>query len=487
MDKGLSPRVRGSLLVDLAAVHVGGSIPACAGEPVLVGPRVPQGGVYPRVCGGAGPIMPFMGPVTGLSPRVRGSPGQRDTAPRRRGSIPACAGEPATPSWSRASRWVYPRVCGGAPNPLFSPTRMSGLSPRVRGSPGSVHASRICVGSIPACAGEPRSASGAATSPWVYPRVCGGAIASGMVSRTRRGLSPRVRGSPSLQGLVADRHGSIPACAGEPSGRTACPGSAWVYPRVCGGAPIASGSSPPSTGLSPRVRGSLRARTAPCLPSGSIPACAGEPQRAMASRTGLRVYPRVCGGASIRAGFRRTRLGLSPRVRGSRSQQCWWWVHPRSIPACAGEPRRLLPAGRVASVYPRVCGGASASLDTIQLGMGLSPRVRGSPRDFPARGWRAGSIPACAGEPFASLVPPTAIQVYPRVCGGATARPGWAGRGQGLSPRVRGSLTVDIRSRLVEGSIPACAGEPELQMSRVWERGVYPRVCGGASPRAADS
>ena len=379
MDKGLSPRVRGSLLVDLAAVHVGGSIPACAGEPVLVGPRVPQGGVYPRVCGGAGPIMPFMGPVTGLSPRVRGSPGQRDTAPRRRGSIPACAGEPATPSWSRASRWVYPRVCGGAPNPLFSPTRMSGLSPRVRGSPGSVHASRICVGSIPACAGEPRSASGAATSPWVYPRVCGGAIASGMVSRTRRGLSPRVRGSPSLQGLVADRHGSIPACAG---------GALWpnCVPWV-------------SMGLSPRVRGSPhRLGVQPPL-DGSIPACAGEPASTDCTMPAIWVYPRVCGGAPAGDGLADRLEGLSPRVRGSQHPR---WVPPDSsgsIPACAGEPISAMLVVGSSEVYPRVCGGASATPAGRQGGLGLSPRVRGSlrqPRHHPARN---GSIPACAGEP----------------------------------------------------------------------------------------
>ena len=51
-DAGLSPRVRGNLLVHEQHGFARGSIPACAGEPVAV--RQIAGGmeVYPRVCGG---------------------------------------------------------------------------------------------------------------------------------------------------------------------------------------------------------------------------------------------------------------------------------------------------------------------------------------------------------------------------------------------------------------------------------------------------
>ena len=52
------------------------------------------------------------------------------------------------------------------------------------------------------------------------------------------------------------------------------------------------------------------------------------------------------------------------------------------------------------------------------LNKGLSPRVRGNPRSGVSGYIRAGSIPACAGEPTALTFTFTATGVYPRVCGG---------------------------------------------------------------------
>ena len=51
---GLSPRVRGNRGSTESGTELTGSIPACAGEPVLVAPGVIPVGVYPRVCGGTG-------------------------------------------------------------------------------------------------------------------------------------------------------------------------------------------------------------------------------------------------------------------------------------------------------------------------------------------------------------------------------------------------------------------------------------------------
>ena len=155
-----------------------------------------------------------------------------------------------------------------------------------------------------------------------------------------------------------------------------------VYPRVCGGA--LSG---------------MHCRSSPWL-SGSIPACAGEPNElsrhvkglAIVTTAGLqvadRVYPRVCGGAL------RTTRRLSPACRASILPSLWERVYPRvcggaavtiapcafrerSIPACAGEPEEPMELA-VSGVYPRVCGGAC---------------------------------------PVSSRSP--TLQVYPRVCGGA--------------------------------------------------------------------
>ena len=56
-----------------------GSIPACAGEPVPTWMIMNWGWVYPRVCGGTGRQGLTIRHCPGLSPRVRGNRGRRDT------------------------------------------------------------------------------------------------------------------------------------------------------------------------------------------------------------------------------------------------------------------------------------------------------------------------------------------------------------------------------------------------------------------------
>ena len=73
--QGLSPRVRGNLMANIAIAIIAWSIPACAGEPRPKVCAVYRRKVYPRVCGGTYREHPRSGPGAGLSPRVRGNPG----------------------------------------------------------------------------------------------------------------------------------------------------------------------------------------------------------------------------------------------------------------------------------------------------------------------------------------------------------------------------------------------------------------------------
>ena len=134
--------------------------------------------VYPRVCGGTVCTSGRVVGTWGLSPRVRGDlrivPENREGS----GSIPACAGEPSSPSPTVRIRRVYPRVCGGT---------ISRLACQV------VALNR---GSIPACAGEPVVEEEITQAGKVYPRVMRGNL-------------------PHFQRMLATE-GSIPACAGEP-------------------------------------------------------------------------------------------------------------------------------------------------------------------------------------------------------------------------------------------------------------------------------
>ena len=153
--KGLSPRVRGNLEVELRVKTLSGSIPACAGEPSAAGWGCRSLEVYPRVCGGTPPEMTPQMEMQGLSPRVRGNPAGNDAANGNAGSIPACAGEPPSRTWNRSSPSVYPRVCGGTGYTSPPAGAQMGLSPRVRGNPSERASSESIGRSIPTCAGEP--------------------------------------------------------------------------------------------------------------------------------------------------------------------------------------------------------------------------------------------------------------------------------------------------------------------------------------------
>ena len=216
---GLSPRVRGNRARTASRRYGPGSIPACAGEPVSPPPQDDSTKVYPRVCGGTSSRCSIRPPTRGLSPRVRGNLDTWAHHGDRRRSIPACAGEPRPSPRRSKTSGVYPRVCGGTDDIWTANYPLWGLSPRVRGNPPTQQVDRYDAGSIPACAGEPSGVNPNHAANAVYPRVCGGTDDLAGKTPEEKGLSPRVRGNPSrLLGISTDA-GSIPACAGEPRSR----------------------------------------------------------------------------------------------------------------------------------------------------------------------------------------------------------------------------------------------------------------------------
>ena len=155
LRQGPSPRVRGSPTLRASASGIAGSIPACAGKPRPSSRAPMHPRVHPRVCGEAlisgGSAHSRMGP----SPRVRGSPGQQGLRRAAPGSIPACAGKPGREDPQVDDVRVHPRVCGEAPRVQHNLGPITGPSPRVRGSPTGYDPVCAAAGSIPACAGKP--------------------------------------------------------------------------------------------------------------------------------------------------------------------------------------------------------------------------------------------------------------------------------------------------------------------------------------------
>ena len=114
-QSGASPRLRGKH-TDGAAIETGvRCIPAPAGETKDGYRGNPCQGVHPRACGG-NPVREMAeGCNRGASPRLRGKLHLRLEAGRRRGCIPAPAGETGIVSRDTARKGVHPRACGGNP------------------------------------------------------------------------------------------------------------------------------------------------------------------------------------------------------------------------------------------------------------------------------------------------------------------------------------------------------------------------------------
>ena len=112
---GPSPRGRGSLDVQKDRLVYVRPIPAWAGEPS--GPfrwRAPSA-AHPRVGGGASSVMRAIPACRGPSPRGRGSQGGEGGHQLVGGPIPAWAGEPVTDAATERRYTAHPRVGGGAP------------------------------------------------------------------------------------------------------------------------------------------------------------------------------------------------------------------------------------------------------------------------------------------------------------------------------------------------------------------------------------
>ena len=195
----------------------------------------------------------------------------------------------------------------------------------------------------------------------------------------------------------------------------------------------------------------------------------------------LAVYPRPRGGTppSRQDGFQPA--GLSPPTRGNRAHSGAGEGGARSIPAHAGEPFASDALVGAAGVYPRPRGGTRTLWRTGIRCAGLSPPTRGNPEWLSDKIGIPRSIPAHAGEPSSGRSPPPCPSVYPRPRGG-TPRIGVFGVFvEGLSPPTRGNRRAEGGGDAGAGSIPAHAGEPGGRTGTAQNYTVYPRPRGGTS------
>ena len=279
------------------------------------------------------------------------------------------------------------------------------------------------------------------------------ACAGNSAGRRRRrwkggGSSPRVRGTLRLRLPVQRGRRFIPACAGNSGRRAPRTVRDAVHPRVCGELLREAALVVRRAGSSPRVRGTRHPCPHPGPECRFIPACAGN--SIVRGRTAPRNTVRF--------------IGSSPRVRGTLYESYEVADVFRFIPACAGNSYTDTYVYRIPAVHPRVCG---------ELGG----------RDRAGRA-RLRFIPACAGNstPRAATLPYSAV--HPRVCGELDELGLTVTRGDGSSPRVRGTRPHHLRPAVEPGRfIPACAGNSGPDYATSGEQAVHPRVCGELVPR----
>ena len=189
--------------------------------------------------------------------------------------------------------------------------------------------------------------------------------------------------------------------------------------------------------------------------------CTGEPCICLVMPVRGWVYPRMYGGTLHGLPVYGLDAGLSPHVRGNHALGDLQASAKRSIPACTGEPQKPVDTLTQGWVYPRMYGGTVGSFGGNRLHSGLSPHVRGNlAKDGPSSPVQ-GSIPACTGEPQTLHLRPIPGQVYPRMYGGTALRKGFNGGYRGLSPHVRGNHFGTFQKNQTVRSIPACTGEPK--------------------------
>ena len=193
--------------------------------------------IQPRVCGD------YMSPIftrsrpSDTTPRVRGLLPLRCAAPSRARYNPACAGTTAPSTMVSMPALIQPRVCGDyfhEPSP--SACRLD-TTPRVRGLRRCIIFFQFCMRYNPACAGTTRPTNVLDTHTSIQPRVCGDYDYPMIVRTLEQDTTPRVRGLLLSIASMALTSRYNPACAGTTSSSQRVAARQSIQPRVCGDYP----------------------------------------------------------------------------------------------------------------------------------------------------------------------------------------------------------------------------------------------------------
>ena len=251
---------------------------------------------------------------------------------------------------------VHPRA-GGERDLVGAVTSpVTGSSPRGRGTLLRLARGATGLRFIPARAGNAtpyRRRSGSAS---VHPRAGGERLLHGVRQTAQGGSSPRGRGTRDQERRHVPPRRFIPARAGNAIRRPTLRASASVHPRAGGERGVQDDDVLGGSGSSPRGRGTLIRR---CRGGGRrrfIPARAGNASRPVPGPVPLAVHPRAGGERSTALTMRARSSGSSPRGRGTRGPLRPISTVRRFIPARAGNAPSGSRYWVSAPVHPRAGG-----------------------------------------------------------------------------------------------------------------------------------
>ena len=171
-------------------------IPAYAGNArCQTGMREPQPD-HPRVCGERFFNVVCHRTISGSSPRMRGTPDDNAICANCYRIIPAYAGNAETGAALITSVTDHPRVCGERDRELLARSRTVGSSPRMRGTHRCQPRSAPLLRIIPAYAGNAGALPAQHLRAADHPRVCGERFFPHEIVERLTGSSPRMRGTP---------------------------------------------------------------------------------------------------------------------------------------------------------------------------------------------------------------------------------------------------------------------------------------------------
>ena len=231
-------------------------------------------------------------------------------------------------------------------------------------------------------------------------------------------------------------------------------------------------------GSSPRLRGTRISLLGFYPHRGIIPALAGNTSLSTWLRASGGDHPRACGEHQNLSCAHLLGLGSSPRLRGTLTSP--WRVSPTIgiIPALAGNTHTAIRKHGRCWDHPRACGEHLPENIGATKPEGSSPRLRGTPRDLAVESSQQGIIPALAGNTPMPGRPGHSWWDHPRACGEHSSSVWMSCRCSGSSPRLRGTHVNGRVTPVIPGIIPALAGNTlRLIRSpmRCWD---HPRACG---------